>query len=68
MNKYKAESRAAQARRREDRMCLRKVSFASRELAERKGQRVYRCDYRKQWHRSGSLAQLAATCRRIAPT
>lgn len=63
-NKYEAQARVAQKKRREEKMCTRKHQYASREEAEQPGQRVYNCPFCGLWHRSGSLATLAATLRR----
>ena len=60
MNKYRAQSQAAQATRRRERMCDRKKPYPSAEAAQQKGQRTYRCPHCRLWHRSGSLAALVA--------
>lgn len=63
MNKYRAESRAAQAKLRRERMCSRKVRFSDLAEAVQRGQRVYACGYCGGWHRSGSLQRLMAKVR-----
>lgn len=60
MNKYAAQSRAAQRERKRDRMCTFKMRFATEAEARQKGQRHYHCPHCGGWHRSGSLATLAA--------
>lgn len=42
------------------RACERKTAYNSPEEAFQKGQQVYRCGYCHKYHRSGSLATLAA--------
>lgn len=64
MNKYRAESKAAQNRLRRERMCERKIAFAIEADAAANGQRVYRCPFCGFFHRSASLAKLAARVRR----
>ncbi len=66
MNKYRAESRKAQKARRQERMCERKAAYETREEAYQKGQESYHCPYCGKWHRSGSVAKLAAMLRRKA--
>lgn len=63
MNKYADESRRAQAERKRARACGMKVAYPSAEAAFQKGQHVYQCQYCRLWHRSGSLARLAAAVR-----
>lgn len=62
-NKYEAQSRAAQKRRQEEKMCTRKHQYSTRDDAEQPGQRVYLCPFCEMWHRSGSLATLVASVR-----
>jgi len=57
--KYLAQSRAAQQRRKRYNACDRKKAFPTHEAALRKGQDVYHCRFCRQYHRTGSLAQLA---------
>ena len=58
MNKYKSQSKEAQARRKRERMCGQKIVFPTEEAAYQKGQRSYHCPHCTQWHRSGSLTTL----------
>jgi hypothetical protein len=58
MNKYKAQSQAAQKKRKLEKMCLNKKAFNSPEEAEQKNQRVYQCPNCKKWHRSGAEMRL----------
>jgi hypothetical protein len=67
MNKYKAESRAAQEKRRKFMACEAKKTYQTRELAEKgipRPQRAYRCRYCGLWHRTGgTLAAILGRCR-----
>ncbi len=65
MNKFRAQSNAAQAARRKFRMCERKVGFPTAEAPRQPGQDIYRCKYCGQWHRTGQLAALLAMARRV---
>lgn len=62
-NKYRAESKAAQARRRAERSCERKHRYATEAEAQQKGQTTYACPLCNGWHRSGSLGRLVARVR-----
>ena len=64
VNKYREQVAAAQQARRLERMCLSKSAYASAADARQKGQRTYQCPFCKLWHRSGSLARLAASVKR----
>lgn len=64
MNKYRDESREAQEARRRQNMCGRKRAFATMNTARQPGQGAYKCPYCGMFHRTGSLAQLAAQVKR----
>jgi hypothetical protein len=56
MNKYKAQSDAAQEERRRLFACERKRTYQTKALAEKgipRPQRAYRCRYCGLWHRTG---------------
>lgn len=58
MNKYKNLSRKARKERRKQRMCLDKVAYGSRQLAEIKGQDVYKCPHCGLYHRTTKVAKV----------
>jgi Zn-finger protein len=66
-NKYRAQSRAAQAERRKFRMCDRKVGYATPDEARQRGQDIYQCKHCHLWHRTGQLASLLALTRKLSP-
>ena len=56
MNKYAAQSKAAQDARRKHVGCERKKTYQTRQKAEKgipRPQRAYRCRYCGLWHRTG---------------
>lgn len=61
MNKYKEESKKAQAAARRLRACESKRAYDTEEEAYQKGQTTYRCRYCGKWHRSGSFTTLVRT-------
>lgn len=66
MNKYKRESRQAQAAARKLRACESKVAYDTEQEAYQKGQTVYHCRYCGKWHRSGSFTKLVRTVQKIS--
>ncbi len=60
-NKYQRISDQLAEDRRRRAMCTGKLGFDTEAAAKQKGQRVYRCDYCRSWHRTSmsvSLKQL----------
>ena len=66
MNKYAAQSRAAQGERRKRRMCGDKEAFPTPGAARQKGQDFYRCKHCGLYHRTGQLAGTLAIVRNAA--
>lgn len=66
VNKYEAESRAAQAERRRKKMCEYKKAYETELAATSPTQRHYRCPYCHFWHRSAALYKLTKKVERIA--
>lgn len=55
-NRYAHLHKEAQLKRRAEKMCRQKRSFATEEEAFQKGQRIYQCPLCGNWHRSGQQA------------
>lgn len=64
-NKYRAQSKVAQLARRRYKACESKKPFPNREAAQQHGNDVYLCRFCGQWHRTGSIAQLANRLTRL---
>lgn len=63
-NKYKAQSREAQAENKKIYGCSRKKAFETKEEAIWKGQAIYQCLHCDKWHRTKSVQDFVNKLRR----